>query len=66
MHDMSKAFDSVNRNILEQDELHLIRILLTVERCSTVNVEYIQVNTSKQTLASLKETACVQMNSLYT
>ena len=38
MHDMSKAFDSVNRNILlndlneilEQDELHLIRILLNV------------------------------------
>ena len=39
MHDMSKAFDSVNRNILlndlneilEQDELHLIRILLNVK-----------------------------------
>ena len=56
MHDMSKAFDSVNRNILlndlneilEQDELHLIRILLNVELCSKCGIhtsEYFQTDT---------------------
>ena len=56
MHDMSKAFDSINRvtlikdleKILQKDELHLVNKMLNVElsvkRCS-YNSEYFKTDT---------------------
>ena len=56
MHDMSKAFDSINRKtllndlqqILQNDELHLIKVMLNVElsvKCGNFKSDYFQTDT---------------------